>query len=202
MRAFHLFPQGFVVAQGIEVVLVESATSVMIETVVGCSLTKVALDGGNTLAHESLNLLLIPLNGLRIGEVEDGILVGHATTGIAHMQVAVDNLAEEAVLGRKVRQLPQTGVKAVLGELLQHTHRVREAVLGKLVVTLPVDTKPARIEVDDVSRYLVLAQLTGNVESLLLRKIGDAAHPRAKGPQGQHGRTARQGGVFIQYFLG
>ena len=202
MRAFHLFPQGFVVAQGIEVVLVESATSVMIEAVIGCRFTKVALDGGDTLTHKSLYLLLIPLNGLRIGKVEDSILVGHATTGIAHMQVAVDNLAEEAVLGREVRQLPQTGVEAVLGELLQHTHGVREAVLGKLVVTLPVDTKPARIEVDDVSRYLMFAQLTGNIESLLLREVGDAAHPCAKGPQGQHGRTARQSGVFIQYVLG
>ena len=174
----------------------------MVETVVGSGLAEVALDGGDTLTHESLNLLLIPLDGLRIGEVEDSILVGHATIGIAHVHIAVDNLAEEAVLGREVRQLPQTGVEAVLGELLQHTHRIGEAVLGKLVVALPVDTEPARIEVDDVSRNLMLAQLTGNVESLLLREVGDATHPRAEGPQGQHGRTARQGGVFVEDVLG
>ena len=181
--------------------LVESASSVVVEAIVGCSLSEVALDGSYPLFQQSENLSLIPLHGLRIGKVEHGILVGHAAIGIAHVEVLLNNLREEAVLGREVRQLPQTGVEALFLHLLEHAHGVGEPVFGKLVVALPVNTEPACIEVDDVSRYLMLAQLTGDVETFLLREIGDTAHPRAKRPQGQHGRLARYVGVFIEYVL-
>ena len=144
------FEEGFVVTQRIEIVLIKPPATVMIEAVIRGGFAKVALDGRDALLQESENLLLIPLNGLRIGEVEHGIFVGHATIGIANVHIAVYYLLEEAVLGGEVRQLPQTGVEAVFLQLLQHTHGIFETVLCKLVVALPVYTKPTRIEVDDV----------------------------------------------------
>ena len=106
MIFLHYFPQGFVVAQRIEVVLIQPTLAAMIEAVIGRSLTKVTLDGRNALLHQPLNLRLVPTDGLRIREVEDGIFYGHAASGIHHVQTLFDNLWEEAVLGREVRQLP------------------------------------------------------------------------------------------------
>ena len=181
---------------------VESAPPVMIEAVVGSSLAEVALDGRHALLQQSQYLLLVPADRLRIGKVEHGILVGHAAVGILHMHATLYDFLEEAVLGREIRQLPQTGVEAVLLQLLQHADGILEAVLGKLVVTLPVDTEPSCIEMDDVRGDAILAQLLGNVQSLLLREIGDTAHPCAKAPQRQHGRTACNARIFIEDFLG
>ena len=46
-------------------------------------------------------------------------------------------------------------MEAILLQTLQHAHWVLEAILGKLVVALPINAKPSGIEVDDISRYLV-----------------------------------------------
>ena len=151
MITLYDLPKGFVVAQGIEVMLVESALTAMVETIVRCSLTKVALDGRDTLFQKSLNLLLVPADSLRIREVEHGILNRHATCGIHHMHTLRNDLREETVFRRKVRQLPQTGVEAVVRELFEHLHGILEAILGKLIVALPIDTKPTGIEVDHVA---------------------------------------------------
>ena len=83
--------------------LIESALTAMVETIVRCSLTKVALDGGDTLAHQSLDLLLVPADSLRIREVEHGILDRHATVGVLHVHPLGDDLREETVLGGEVR---------------------------------------------------------------------------------------------------
>ena len=161
---------------------IESASSVMIETIVGSRLTEVALNGRHTLLQQSQYLLLIPLDCLSIGEVEYSILVRHATVGILHMHATLDDFREETVLRCEVRQLPQAGMETVLLQLLQHTHGVLETVLCKLIVTLPVDAKPSRIKVDDIGRNAVLAQFSSNVEPFLLREVGDTAHPRSKRP--------------------
>ena len=100
-KAVDNLEEGFVVTQRIEVMLVETATAVMIEAVVGCSLAEVALDGADTLLQQTENLSLIPTDGLRIGEVKYRILVGHAAVGIAHMHVLLNNLGEKRFLGVK-----------------------------------------------------------------------------------------------------
>ena len=46
--------------------LIESALTAMVETIIRGCLTKVALDGGDTLFQQALNLRLIPADGLRI----------------------------------------------------------------------------------------------------------------------------------------
>ena len=200
--ALYSLPKRLVVAQRIEVVLIESALAAMIETIVRCCLAEVALDGRDTLFQQACNLRLIPTDGLRIREVEHGVLVWHTASGIRHVQTFLDDLWEETVLRRKVRQLPQTGVETVLCQLLQHFHqhfhRILEAILGKLIVTLPIDAKPARIEVYHVRRYLVGPQLTGNLESFLLREIGDTAHPSTETPERQHRRLASDVGIFVE----
>ena len=134
MITLYNLPKGFVIAQGIEIMLIESALTAMVETIVRCCLTKVALDGRDTLFHQSLDLLLVPADSLRIREVEHGILNRHATCGIHHMHAFCDDLGEEAVLRGEVWQLPQTGVEAVLCKLFEHLHGILEAILGKLIV--------------------------------------------------------------------
>ena len=201
MILLHYFPQGLVVAKRIEVMLIQPALAAMVKTVIGCCLAKVALDGRNALLHQPLNLRLVPTDGLRIREVEDGIFYGHAASGIHHVQTPFDNLWEEAVLGREVRQLPQTSMETVHRQLFQHADRIGETVLRKLIVALPIDAKPTRIEMDDVARNLVGAQLTGNLQSLLLREIGNATHPRAKAPQRQHRTLSRDVRIFVQNVL-
>ena len=103
MRALYGFPQGFIVAQGIEVMLIQSSLATMVEAIIGRCLTKVALDGRDTLLHQALYLRLIPCYGGRIREVEDGILVRHTSCSIHHMQAFLDDLGEEAVLWCEVR---------------------------------------------------------------------------------------------------
>ena len=168
MRALYHFPKGLVIAQRIEIVLIQSTLAAIIEAIVRRCLTKVALDRRDPLFHQAFNLRLIPRNSLWIREVENGILVRHAACGIHHVQAFLDNLWEETVLRREVRQLPQTGVETVFRELLQHAYRILETILRKLIVALPIDTKPSRIEVDDVRRNLMCSELLGDVETFLL----------------------------------
>ena len=182
--------------------LIESALATVVEAVVGGSLAEVALDGRDALLQQACDLVLIPADGLGVREVEHGILVGHATRGVRHVQPPLDDLWEEAVLRSEVGQLPQTGVETVFRELLQHLHGILETVFRKLVVTLPVDTEPARVEVNNVRGNPMCSQLTGDLQSLLLREVGDAAHPGAETPEGQHGRLARDVGIFVEDILG
>ena len=44
-------------------------------------------------------------------------------------------------------------------------------------------------------------QLTGNLQSLLLREVGDTAHPRAETPKGHHRTLARDVGIFVEDIL-
>ena len=92
-------------------------------------------------------------------------------------------------------------MEAILRELLQHTYGVGEAVFRKLIVTLPVDTEPAGVEVDDVRRYLVCSELLGDIKAFLLREIGDTAHPSAEAPKGQHWRLARDIRILVEDIL-
>ena len=54
---------------------------------------------------------------------------------------------------------------------------------------------------DDVGRNPVGTKLAGNLQALLLREVGDTAHPRAKAPKGKHRRLAGDVGIFVQYIL-
>ena len=173
----------------------------MVETIIRCCLAKVALDGRDTLLQQARDLLLIPADGLGVREVEYRILVGHATRGVRHVQALLDDLWEETVLRGEVRQLPQTGVEAVLRQLLQHLHRILETVLRKLIVTLPVHAEPARIKMDHIRGDLMSPQLFGNLQALLLREVGDTAHPRAEAPERHHRTLSRDVGIFVEDIL-
>ena len=78
--------------------LLESALAAMVEPVIGCCLAEVALDGRHALLQQSRNLRLVPRDGLRIREVEHGILVGHTAIGIPDVEIVLYNLTKETVL--------------------------------------------------------------------------------------------------------
>ena len=182
MVALYYFPQSLVVAQRVEVVFVHSALAAIVETIVRRSLAKVAFYCRYTLLHQSLYFLLIPVNSFWVREVEYCILHRHSTCGILYVQSLLDNLVEESVLRCEVWQLPQAGVETVLCQLFQHLYRILESVFGKLVVALPIGTKPACVKVYHVGRYAVCSQLAGYLQSFLLREVGNTAHPCTKAP--------------------
>ena len=107
-------PEGLIIAQGIEVVLIETTLATVVEAIVGCCLTEITLDGRDTLFQQTRDLLLIPADGLGVREVEHGILIRHTTRGVRHVQTLLDDLGEETVFRGEIRQLPQTGVETVL----------------------------------------------------------------------------------------
>ena len=118
------------------------------------------------------------------------------------MQSLFHYFREETVLRCEVRQLPQTSVEPVLSQLLQHSLGVFKTVFGKLIVTLPINTEPACVEMNDIRRNLMGTKLAGNFQAFFLREIGDAAHPRAETPEWRHRTLARDVGVFVKNFLG
>ena len=66
---------------------------------------------------------------------------------------------------------------------------------------MPVHAEPAGIEVDDITRYLVLTQFPGYIAAFCFAEVGDAAHPGAEAPQGGHFGPSYQCGVFAQHLL-
>ena len=153
---------------------------------IGSCLAKITLYGGNALLHKSRNLRLIPTDCFWIGEIKDSILHRHSASSIHHVQASVDYLREETVLGCEIRQLPKTGMKTLLGELLQHADRILKTVFGKLIVTLPVNTEPSCVEVYHVRRNLMGTQLPCYFQAFLLGEISNTAHPGTKAPKRQH----------------
>ena len=91
------FPECFVVSQGVEVVFVESCTTAGVEPTNGSSFAKVALDGANSEVEEMGYVVLVPGDGLGVGEVEDGVFVGHAPFGVADAEPLGNNLWEEGI---------------------------------------------------------------------------------------------------------
>ena len=148
--------------------LIKTRSPTGIKAVERSRLAEIALDGPHSLLDEMGNLVLIPLHGLLIGEIEHSIFIRHSSHGIAHVHIVVDQLLEIAVLGCEIRQLPEAGVEPLLLELFQHGHRIGETVAGKLIVALPVDAEPSCIEMNHISGYAVLPQFGSNVESFLL----------------------------------
>ena len=164
----NAFEESLVIAQRIEIVLIEAALATGIDTIEGSCLTKVALDDIHTLADQTAYLGLIPINGLRITQVKDGILIRHTAIGVLYMHAFLHNFLEITVLRREIRQLPKTGMKAHLVHLFQHPHRILETVLGELIVTLPIHIKPSGIKVDDIRWDAVLTEFVGNIQTFLL----------------------------------
>ena len=138
--------------------LVEASPSVGIESVKRGALAEVGLDRADAHFKQFTEMALIPFHSLGIREVEDGVLVRHRSVGVAHHEVFVDQLVVERIVLGEVGQLPQTDVESVVKQVLDHLLRVGEAVLGKLVVALPVHAEPSGVEVDDVGRDAVLAK--------------------------------------------
>src|ERR671921_3036294 len=65
---------GFVVAQGVEVVLVEGALSMEVQTRQGGRLAEVCYDGPHPHFEQLRQLLLVPVFGLWIAKIEDGVV--------------------------------------------------------------------------------------------------------------------------------
>ena len=54
---------------------------------------------------------------------------------------------------------------------------------------------------DHIAGDLVRTQLTGDLQTLFLREVGDTAHPCAEAPKGQHGRLTRNVSIFVENVL-
>ncbi len=76
---------------------VESCTSAGVDAAYRCSFAKIALDGANPEVEEVGYVVLVPGDGLGVGEVEDGVFVGHAPFGIANAEPLGNNLWEEGI---------------------------------------------------------------------------------------------------------
>ena len=151
--------------------LIQSGAPTVIYPVeVWSSLTEVHLYHCHTLLEQSLQLSLIPVHGLRIGEIEHCILIRQSAASILHRHIVLHEILEVTVLRGEVRQLPQTSMETVLLQVAQHLLRILE-VMAELVVTLPVGLKPSCVKVYYVTWYLIVTQTLCHVASLLLRKV-------------------------------
>ena len=74
--------------------------------------------------------------------------------------------------------------------------------MAELVVTLPIHLKPSCIEMDNIARYVQLAQFVGHAASLILGKIGDATLPKTETPKRRTLGTADERSVFVENLLG
>ena len=176
-------PDRVVVAHRIEVVLVPAGAAVGIDALERRAFTEVGLDDTDAHAKQRRELAAIPLHGLRIGEVEHGVLGGEAAALVLHGEVSGDELLPQRVLRGEVRVLPEADVEAVILQVGDHLRRIGEARLRELVVAPPIGFEPAGIEVQDVGRHLVLAELRGDVAHFGFRLVGDAAHPEPERPE-------------------
>ena len=104
---------GFVVAQRVEVVFVQSATAVGIDGIQWGTFAEVYFDGTYTHFNQIAELLLIPLHGFGIGEVQHHVLVGKLSFAVAYVQTAFHQLGEELILRGKVGELPEAGTEAL-----------------------------------------------------------------------------------------
>ena len=63
---------------------------------------------------------------------------------------------------------------------------------------MPIGLEPAGVEVNDVGRDFVFAELGGNVATVRFGEISDAAHPQAERPERGHGCFSGDVGVFVK----
>ena len=191
-----------VIANRIEVMLIETCTAVAVDTIIQrCALAKVNLDDRNALLYQALKLLGVPFTGLRISEIENGILERQLPIRALHRHSILYKFVEIAVLRSEVRQLPQAGVETVSLEVFQHLNRVLEVLLRELIVALPVNLKPSCIEMDNIRRNLVITQLLRNATTFCLGEIRDTRHPCAERPERWKCRLSYKVGIFIQNLL-
>ena len=181
--------------------LIEACLTTCIKSIIRSCFTKVALDGTHSLLDEMSYLILIPGNRFRITQIKNSILIVQRTVPIPNRHTFIYQFLEIAVLWSEVRQLPETSMESILLQRLEHANRVLETILGKLIITLPVYSKPSSIKVDDIRRNLIGSQLMSYFQSLLLGEIRDTAHPGTKSPQRQHWRLACHVCIFIQDLL-
>ena len=146
-------------------------------------------------------MTLVPFHGLRVGEVQYGILGRKLTFGVLHSQAFLHQFPEQTVLRGEVWELPQTGVEAIGTEVFHELYRVLEVLGAELVVALPVNLEPAGIKVDDIAWEFVVPELFSHAASFLLGEVGDTTLPGSEGPDGRQFRTAHQFGVGTQDFF-
>ena len=104
---------GFVVAQRVEVVFVQSATAVGIDGIQRGTFAEVYFDGAYTHFNQIAELLLIPLYGFGVGEVQHHVLVRELSLAVAYVQTAFHQLGEELVFRSEVGELPEAGAEAL-----------------------------------------------------------------------------------------
>ena len=104
---------GFVVAQRVEVVFVQSATAVGIDGIQRGTFAEVYFDGAYTHFNQIAEFFLIPLHGFGVGEVQHHVLVGELPLTVAYVQTAFHQLGEELVFRSEVGELPEAGAEAL-----------------------------------------------------------------------------------------
>ena len=178
--------------------LIKPALTGSIDAIERSSFTEIDLDSTYPHLDQVGQFVLVPLNRIRIGEIQYNIFIRKFSFTILHIQVLFNQLAKETVLRREIRQLPQTSMEAFIFQIIQHQLRIGEAISGKLVIALPVGFKPAGIKVNHIGGDLMLTQVFCYVVSVFLGEISDAAHPGSERPQRRHSRLTHNLRIFIQ----
>ena len=108
-------------------------------------------------------------------------------------------LLEHRRLHVDVRPLPQRDAEPELAQAGGHARHVREALGVELEVADVLLAEPAGVDVQDVARDAVLAQLPRDGLHLVLRAVGDARHPQPERPLRRDRRSAGEGVVALQH---
>ena len=148
--------------------LIKPALTGSIDAIERSSFTEIDLDSTYPHLDQVGQFVLVPLNRIRIGEIQYNIFIRKFSFTILHIQVLFNQLAKETVLRREIRQLPQTSMEAFIYQIIQHQLRIGEAVRSKLVIALPVGFKPAGIKVNHIRGDLMLTQVFCYVVSVFL----------------------------------
>ena len=192
---------GLVVAQRVQVVLVETGAPVGVHAVERRGFPEIGLDRAHAHLEQAAEVPLVPFHGRGIREVQHRIFEGQVALAVLYVETLLDDLGEQPVLRNEIGQLPERDVDALLFQVGDHLGRVLEAGGGELVVAAPVVLEPAGVDVDHVGGEALRAQPGSHAPHLVLREVGDTAHPQAEAPQRRHGGLSGEVGVLVEDLL-
>src|SRR5438309_1825265 len=87
------------------------------------------------------------------------------------------------VLASEIRQLPEADVKSLLLQIRDHPAWITKARSGELVIRSPIGLEPSSIKMNDIAWNTILSELGRHVTNFIFGFVGDAAHPKAEGPE-------------------
>src|ERR671920_1425511 len=127
-----------------------------VQTPQGGCFAEVCDEGPYPQSEELRQLLLIPVFGLWIAEIEDGVVYRRFAISAPNNVVSLYSLPVQVVAWVEVRKLPQTKAKPLLLEIGDHFRGLRVARLRKLEVATVRHLEPSSVYVDHVCGELVL----------------------------------------------